>query len=99
GTGSKFIVGDRNDTAARTGAVLDARNDFLSDVTAFVEVDAVELVHVGFVRESVGVHEIETAPRHPERDAAGFINLTVHQSCAELGRRFRCKGRRKDEWL
>ena len=59
--------------------MLDARDNLLSDVAAFVEIDAVELVHVGLVRECVAIDEIETAARHAERNAVGFVASASHQ--------------------
>ena len=41
----------------------DARHDLLSDITAFVEIDAGELIQVCFVRKRIAIYKIETAPR------------------------------------
>jgi len=45
------------------------RHHLLADIAAFVEIDAGELVHVGFVRKSVAIDEIGAAARHAERNA------------------------------
>ena len=73
GFGRKRIGCDRHDALARAAAMLDARHHFLPDIAALGEVDAVELVHVGLVREGIAVNEIEPAARHAERDAMRFV--------------------------
>ena len=70
---------------ARGAAMLDARHHLLADVAALVEIDAGELVHVGFVRESVAVDEVEPAARHAERDAVRLVGVGIDQLGAEIG--------------
>ena len=48
----RTVEGDRHDAGARGAAMLHARHDLLADEAALVEIDAAELVHVGFVRET-----------------------------------------------
>ena len=48
----RAVEGDRHDAGARGAAMLDARHDLLADEAALVEIDAAELVHVGFVRKA-----------------------------------------------
>src|SRR4029078_70890 len=43
-------------------------HDFLPDEAAFGEIDAAELVHVGFVRKRVAVNEILAASMNAERN-------------------------------
>ena len=59
----ELVVSDRHDAAARAGAVLDAGDDLLADIAALVEIDAAELVHVGFVRERVADRRNRAPPR------------------------------------
>ena len=51
---------------ARGAAMLHPRHHLLADITALVEIDAVQAVHVGFVRKRVAIHEVEAAARHAE---------------------------------
>ena len=85
GVGRKAVVGDRHDAVARGAAMLHARHDLLADIAALVEIDAVELVHVGFVRERVAIDEIESAARHAERDAVRLVGCGIDQRRAEIG--------------
>ena len=68
--------------------MLHPRHHFLADITAFGEIDAAELIHVGLMREGVAVTEISAAPRHAKRDAVRFIVARIDQYRAELGCRF-----------
>src|SRR6185436_953910 len=43
----ELVVSNRHNAVAGTGAVLDPRNDLLADIAALVEIDAIELVHIG----------------------------------------------------
>jgi len=64
----------------------------LSDVAALVEIDAVQAVHVGFVRKRVAIDEIEAAARNAGRDAMGVIgvlSLDPRQSDRRLFARIR----------
>ena len=65
--------------------MLDARHHFLPDIAALFEIDAAELVHVGFVREGVAIDEIHAAARHAERDAVRVVGIRVGQRGAEIG--------------
>ena len=65
--------------------MLDARDHLLPDIAALPEIDAAELVHVGFMRERVAIDEIHAAARHAERDAVRVIGLGVGQRRAEVG--------------
>src|SRR4029079_10152494 len=84
GAWCELVVNDRDDTAAGAGAMLDPRNDLLADIAALFEVDGSELVHVCFVRESITVAEVEPAARHTERDAMGFIIVSIGEIGAEI---------------
>ena len=59
--------------------MLHPRHHLLSDVAALVEIDAVQAVHVGFVRKRVAIHEIEAAARNAGRDAMGVIGCAIEQ--------------------
>ena len=63
--------------------------DLLADEAALVEVDAVKLIHVGFVREGVAIDEVGTAARHAKRDPVRLVVVGGDQLRAELGRGFR----------
>ena len=63
--------------------MLHARHDFLPDVTALVEIDAVQAIHVGLVRERVAIHEVEPAARNAAGDAMGFVGGAVDQIGAD----------------
>ena len=82
----ELVVGNRHDAAARGGAVLDARDDLLADIAALVEIDAVELVHVGFVRKGVAVDEVERR-RAARRARCGALRRRRHRLSvgAEIG--------------
>src|SRR5947209_1655161 len=60
------VISDGDDAGSCAGAMLDARDHFLADVTALVEIDAGELIEVGFVRKRVAVSEVRFAPRDAE---------------------------------
>ena len=64
---------DPHDALARGPAMLHARDDLLADVAALVEIDAVEQVEVGVVREGVAVGEIDAALRHADGDAQRLV--------------------------
>src|SRR5262249_53761405 len=85
--GRKAVEGQRHHAAARSAAVLDARDHLLSDETALVEVDAPQLVHVALMRKSIAVSEVEAAARHPERDAMGLVGRRVDELGAQVGYR------------
>src|SRR5262249_21731465 len=80
-----LFVSESHDAATAVGALLDARNDLLADIAAFVEIDAVKLVHTGLVWERVAIDEVETATRHAVRDAMGFIVIRTAQPRADIG--------------
>ena len=65
--------------------MLDARHHFLADVAALLEIDAGELVHVGFVRKRIEIHEVLAAARHAERDAMRIVSLRVDERRAQFG--------------
>ena len=44
--------------------MLHARDHLLADVTAFGEIDAAELIHIGLMWEGIPVFEIGTAARN-----------------------------------
>ncbi len=57
--------------------MLHARHDFLADIAALVEVDAIDAVEIGFVRKRVAVSEVDAALRHAGFDAARFVTRHV----------------------
>ena len=67
--------------------MLDPRHHFLADIATFLEIDAAELIHVGFMRKRIAVSEIEAAARDAERNAVGFIILRAHKRGAKFARR------------
>src|SRR5262249_8880212 len=64
--GGEAVICYRYNAGAGFAAMLHARHDLLTDEAALVEIDAVELVHIGFVRKRVTINEIEAAARHAE---------------------------------
>ena len=50
-----------------------AFDDFRPDIAAFFEIDAVQAVHVGFVRKRVAIGEIEAAARNARADPLRVI--------------------------
>ncbi len=63
--------------------MLHPRHHFLSDVTALVEIDAVQAIHVGLMRKRVAIHEIEAAARGARTDAMGLIVGAVDEFGAD----------------
>jgi hypothetical protein len=53
--------------------MLHARDDFLADIAAFAEIDAVQLVEQGFVREGFAEAIIQAAFRDAKSYAIGVI--------------------------
>ena len=79
------VEADRHGAGARGAAVLHARHHLLADIAAFFEIDAGELVHVGFVREGVAVGEIDPATRDAKRDAVRLVFVCLDQRRAKIG--------------
>ncbi len=82
-SGGEAVEHDANGAGARGAAMLHPRHHFLADVTALVEIDAVQAVHVGLVRKRVAIHEVEPAARHAGGDAMRFIGGAVDQIRAD----------------
>src|SRR3979490_684893 len=59
--------------------MLHARHHLLSDVAAFVEIDAIQAVHVGLVRKRIAIHEVEPAAGYARSDTMGLIDRAIHQ--------------------
>src|ERR1700730_4605424 len=59
--------------------MLHARNHLLPDVTALLEVDAVQAVHVGFVRKRIAIDKLKTAARNARGDAMSLIGGAIDQ--------------------
>ena len=59
--------------------MLHSRNHLLSDVAALLEIDAVQAVHVGFVRKRIAIHKIKSAARNAGGDAVSLIGSAVDQ--------------------
>ncbi len=71
--------------------MLHPRHHLLSDVTALVEIDAVQAVHVGFVRKRIAIHEVEAAARNAGGDAMGVIGCAIDQIRADQIGDFLCE--------
>ena len=69
----RAVEHDAHRSGARGAAMLHPRHHLLADVTALVEIDAVQAVHVGFVRKRVAIDEVEPAARHAGGDAMRVI--------------------------
>src|SRR5438105_14373232 len=61
--------------------MLHPRYHLLSDITALLEIDAVQAMHIGRVRERIAIHEVQTAARRAGGDAGCLVEAAV----AELG--------------
>ena len=95
GAASSKLTG--NDAIARGAAMLDPRNHFLPDEAAFPEIDAVQLVEIGVMREGVAVEKIHAALRHAERDAMRVVVVGVGACRAKVGGCvFRCVRRNQN---
>ena len=64
--------------------MLYARHDFLADIAALGEINAAELIHIGFMGKRVALGKVEAAGRHTERDAMCLIILDTRERGAEL---------------
>ena len=83
GSGAKAFEHDPDRPGPRGAAMLHPRHHFLTDVTALVEIDAVQAVHVGLVRKRVAIDEVETAARHAAGDAMRFIGRRIGELRAD----------------
>jgi hypothetical protein len=90
------VVADRHGACARGAAMLHPRDDFLADIATFAEIDAAELIHIGFVRKGVAVAEINAAMRHAKRNAMSLVFARIDRSRAEIGGGVGSKLRRND---
>jgi hypothetical protein len=77
--------------------MLDTRDHLLPDIAALIEIDAAELVHVGFVRKGVAVGEIHAAARHAECDAVRLVGFGFGKGGAKIVGRFGRKLRRQHD--
>src|ERR1700691_1289127 len=59
--------------------MLHARNDLLADIAALVEIDPMEKIEIGVVREGVGIREIEAALRRSDGDPETLVFVDVLQ--------------------
>ena len=53
--------------------MLHARDDLLADIAALVEIDPVEKIEIGVVREGVRIGEIEAALGRADGDAQALV--------------------------
>ena len=66
--------------------MLHPRYDFLPNVTALVEIDTMQAIHVGLVRKRVAIHEVQSAARNACSDAVRIISRTIdHFSADQVG--------------
>ena len=89
----RVVKNDAHGPGARGAAMLHPRHHLLSDVTALVEIDAVQAVHIGLVRKRVAIHEVEAAARHAHGDAMRVIGGAVDQLGADQVGDFLCEFR------
>ena len=64
-----------DDALACRAAMLDARDDLLADKAALVEIDAMNEVEIGVVREGFAIGEVGAPLGNAERDAVGLVAL------------------------
>ena len=57
--------------------MLHARNDFLADIAALVEIDPMEKIEIGVVREGVRIGEIQAALGRPDGDTETLVFADV----------------------
>ena len=57
--------------------MLHARNDLLADIAALVEIDPMEKIEIGVVREGVRIGEIEAALGRPDGDTEALVFVDV----------------------
>ena len=57
--------------------MLHAGDDLLADIAALVEIDPVEKVEIGVVREGVRIGEIEAALGRADRDTEALVFAQV----------------------
>ena len=62
------------DAAARRAPVVDARDHFLTDIAALLEIDAADEVHVGFVGKGLAIGEVLATFGNPASDALRLIS-------------------------
>src|SRR3984885_14655544 len=74
------------DAFAGGPAVLHARNDLLADIAALVEIDPMEEVEIGVVREGVAIGEIEPALRRSYGDTQALVFVDMLRSEGGGGR-------------
>ena len=79
----KAVQEDAHRSRPRGAAMLHPRHHLLADVTALLEIDAVQAVHVGLVRKRVAIHEVEAAARHARGDAVCLIGRAFDEFCAD----------------
>ena len=82
----RTVEHDPHRTGARRAAMLHARHHFLSDIASLVEIDSVQAVHVGFVRERVAINEVEAAARRADGNPMRVIAGAVDQLRADQPR-------------
>ena len=71
---------DARDALARGSAMLHARDDLLADIAALVEIDPMEKIEIGVVREGVRIGEIEAALGRADGDAKALVFADVLRS-------------------
>src|SRR5204863_5179596 len=79
----RALKNDPYRSGARGAAMLHPRHHFLPDIAALVEIDAVQPVHIGLMRERIAIHEVEPAARHAGRDTMRFVGSFVDEISAD----------------
>ena len=75
GAGGEAGEVNPDDALACRAAMLDARDDLLADKAALLEIDAMNEVEIGVVREGFAIGEVDAPLRNAERDAMGLVAL------------------------
>ena len=89
GGGSALSARSGKDALAGRAAMLHPRGQFLADIAALVEGDAMQFVQPGIQREDLVAAEI-AAFRHAQRQPLGMIGGRAFQKIAASRRRRRC---------
>jgi hypothetical protein len=71
------VKNDPDHSRARGAAMLHPRHHLLTDITALVEIDAVQPIHIGFMRKCVAIDEVQPAARNAQCDAMGVVGRAV----------------------
>ena len=82
-SGGEIVEHHLHGARARGAAMLHPRHHLLADIAALVEIDAVQAIHIGLVREGIAIHEVEPAARRAAGDAVRLVGGAVDEFGAD----------------